>query len=590
MLSAFITITVIIIMLVLMIRNDYDTVIIFLGAVAFFITTKIITVKEALSGFSNEGMLTVAVLFVVAGALQKSPLLSIMANKLFGSDVNGRKPLSRIMFPISALSAFINNTPIVAIFMPIIRNWAIQRNISPSKFLIPLCYATSLGGIITLIGTSTNLVVSGMLQEYGQKPLHMFEQTPAGLIVALIGIAFILVYAYKLLPDNQNLLSAAKRNFREYLVSFIVESNCSIKGKSIENAELRNLKGLYLFEIVRGDQKIYPLSPDVIIQEQDRLIFVGQTNTLIQLQNIEGLKLLTSADDYNELFHSDDANIVEAVVSSKFPFLNQSIKESNFRSFYNAAVVAVIRHGERLNEKIGQIILQPSDTLLLLTHNSFINKWEASDDFYLISETKKEDVLSKRKSIIAIMSFFSLIILASTGILSIFHSSLLALCVIMFTKTLNIKQAFKLISWDTLLIIIFSFGVANALINSGAAQMIAAYLIKTISPVGPIGALFVVYFVTNLFSMLVTNNAAAVLAFPIAYSTAMQMNLSPKPFAIAVIFAASASYATPIAYQTNMMVTGPGGYTFKDFFRIGMPLTLILMIASMIIIPIFFPF
>ena len=183
-----------------------------------------------------------------------------------------------------------------------------------------------------------------------------------------------------------------------------------------------------------------------------------------------------------------------------------------------------------------------------------------------------------------------LIVLASAGVMSIMHSSLLALCVIMFTQTLSVKQAFKLISWDTLLIIIFSFGVASALINSGAAKMIASALITSIAPFGPLGALLVVYFVTNLFSLIITNNAAAVLAFPIAYSTAIQMGLSPRPFAIAVVMAASASYATPIAYQTNMMVYGPGGYTFKDFMKVGLPLTILLMIASMVLIPIFFPF
>ncbi|SFH81498.1 Di-and tricarboxylate transporter [Tindallia magadiensis] len=590
MFEPLLTILVVVIMLWLLVRNTFEPVVVFLGALVVLLTAGVISTKEALVGFSNEGMLTVAILFVVAGAIQKSPFLPGIATRLFGNRAKGRRPLLKMMAPITFLSAFLNNTPIVAIFIPIIRNWSTQYNISPSKFLIPLSYVSMFGGILTLIGTSTNLVVSGMLQEFGHEPMGMFEITKVGLPLALLGMAYLLFYGYKYLPDNQDLLASAKQNFKEYLVTFQVENGSRVVGKTIERAGLRNLKGLYLFEIIRKKEKIYPVTPTEVLQEEDKLIFTGQIDTIVQLQAIDGLKLLSSAEDFSELFKSGEANIVEAVVSTDFPFLNQSIKESNFRSHYNAAVVAVVRQGERINEKIGKIVLKPGDTLLLLAHQHFINQWDGSKDFYLVSQKENEDVLTPGKAKIAVGSFLMLILLASTGILSTFHASLLALSVIMFTRTISVKEAFKSISWDTLLVIAFSFGIGNALINTGAAALVAGGLIYGVAPLGPIGVLLAVYFVTNVFTAIITNNAAAVLAFPIAYAASVQLDLNPMPFAIAVAVAASSCFATPFGYQTNLMVYGPGGYTFKDFMKVGLPLNVLFMIASVILIPIFFSF
>lgn len=578
------TIIIVLLMLLLLIRNTFEPVIIFLGALVILITAGILPMEEALAGFSNQGMLTVAILFVVAGAIQKSPFVPNIANRLFGNRATGRKPLLKMMAPIALLSAFLNNTPIVAVFIPIIRNWATQHNISPSKFLIPLSYVSMFGGVMTLIGTSTNLVVSGMLQEFGHQPLGMFEITKVGLPLALIGMAYLLFYGYKHLPDNQDLLASAKRNFREYLVTFQITPDSRLIGKTIHQAGLRNLKGLYLFEIIRNKEKHYPVTPTEILQPEDKLIFTGRLDTISQLQAMEGIKLLTSSDDYAQHYKNGEASMVEAVVSNHFPFLHQSIKESNFRSHYNAAVVAVLRQGERINEKIGKIILKPGDTLLLLANQNFANQWEGAKDFHLISQREPENLLSPKQSKIAIGSFALLIITASTGLLSILHASMLALCIILFTRVISVKEAFQSISWDTLLVIAFSFGIGNALLNTGAAAMIAGGLINWVEPFGPIGILMAVYVITNIFTAVITNNAAAVLAFPIAYAAATQLNLDPRPFAIAVAIAASACFATPFGYQTNLMVYGPGGYGFKDFVKVGLPLNTIFFIASVFLI------
>ena len=582
------TLLTVLVMLLLLIRNTFEPVIIFMGGVVFLVTLGILPMRDALVGFSNEGMLTVAVLFVIAGTLRRSPLVSAMDSRLFGDRAEGRRPMLRILAPITLLSAFLNNTPIVAVFIPMIRRWAIQHNVSPSKYLIPLSYVSMFGGVLTLIGTSTNLVVSGMLQGLGHEPLGMFEITPIGLPLAGMGIAYLLFYAPRRLPDNQELLAFAKRSYREYLVTFQVTDDSRLAGKSIHQAGLRNLKGLYLFEILRNRQRIYPVNPGEALQPADKLVFTGRLETISQLQAMEGLKLLTSWEEDVTDALNGEARMVEAVVSGHFPFLNQTIKESRFRSHYNAAVVAVIRQGERINEKVGSIRLKPGDTLLLLAHPQFANQWEGARDFYLISQRVQERLLTPVQSSIALAAFGLLIVTASIGLLSTLHASLLALCVLLFARVTPVKEALRSIHWETLLVIAFSFGIGNALINTGAASLVAGGLIRQMAFLGPIGVLAAVYLVTNLFTALITNNAAAILAFPIAYAAAIQLQLDPRPFAFAVAIAASACFATPFGYQTNLMVYGPGGYTFRDFVRVGLPLNGLFFLGTMIILTLFY--
>jgi|LGVE01.1.fsa_nt_gb di/tricarboxylate transporter len=590
MFEAVFTLIVVIVMLFLLIQNTFESMIIFLGAIVVLIASGVITVKEALAGFSNEGMLTVAILFVVARAIQKSPLLPKITNQMFGDGCNGKVDLLKIMAPIPLLSAFLNNTPVVALFMPMIRDWALRNNISPSKFLLPLSYLAMFGGLLTLVGTSTNLVVSGMLQEIGDSPLGMFEITTVGLPLAIIGVLYLVFYGYNQLPNNEDLLNETKENYREYLVTFRVEVGCNIIGKSIEKAGLRNLEGLFLIEIIRNKTKIIETLPNETLKAGDQLIFTGRVDTIFQLQEIEGLTLLSSAEDFGALFKNGKAHIVEAVISNAFPFLNKTIKESNFRSYYNASVVAVIRNGERINEKIGKIILRPGDTVLLLANSCFDNQWDGARDFYLMTPRENEKRLSPVKSIIAIGSFLMLIVLSATGILSTIYAALLALAVLLFTRTVSVNEAFKSIHWETIVVIAFSFGIGTALINTGAADMVAQGLIKVAAPMGGFGVLVAVYLVTNIFTAIVTNNAAAVIAFPIAYAASQQLNLDPRPFIIAVVVAASGCFLTPFGYQTNLMIYGPGGYTFKDFIKIGLPLTVIFFIVAMILIPVIFPF
>jgi di/tricarboxylate transporter len=575
------TILVVLVMFVFLAVNVSDPVVVFLGGVTVLALGGVVSLSDVVAGFANEGMLTVAVLFVVAGAAQKCAFLPGAANRMLGDNAQGRWPLLKMALPVAGFSAFINNTPVVAICIPIVRSWSIRCGVSPSKLLLPLSYISIFGGLLTVIGTSTNLVVSGMLQEQGHRALGMFEITVFGLPLAIVGMVYLVLWGYRFLPDNQDLLETAKKNYREYLVTFMVEDGCGICGKTVEKAGLRNLQGLYLFEIIRDKRRIYPVTPLEVLQIGDKLIFTGQVDTILQVQNIPGLRLLTSADDLAQLTQAGEASMVEVVVSNFFPFLHQSIKESNFRSHYDAAVVAVIRQGERINDKIGNIVLRPGDTLLLLTLPHFASQWVGAKDFYFINQREQLKPVPRAKAHLVVLAFLLLVGLAGTGTMPTLNAAVLALCVIMLTKTISVKEALDSINWEVLIVIALSLGIGKALIESGAADMIASALIAMSIPLGPLGILAAVYIVTNLFTLAITNNAAAVLAFPIAYTAALQSGMDLRVCGLVVAVAASAAFATPFGYQTNLMVYGPGGYLFRDFMRVGLPLHILFFIVTM---------
>lgn len=585
------TIIVLVLMIYLLIKNHYEPVIVFFIGTVIFLSTGIVNLGEVLSGFSNKAIMTVSVLFIIAGVVQNSPYIYNLANVFFGNETKGKRAFCRVIFPVTILSAFINNTPVVAIFIPMIRKWALKNKISPSKLLIPLSYASIFGGMLTLVGTSTNLIVSGLLEEYGYEKLGMFEITKVGIFLCCFGILYLIFIARRFLPNNEDLLEVAKKNYREYLITMVVEKECKMIGKPVLKAGLRNLHGLYLVEVIKGNKRIHPVNPEkVIIEEGDKLVFTGKIDTIIQLQGIKGLKLESSSQEHIKDFKNGQAQMVEAVVSDGFPFLNETIKESNFRAKYDAAVIAVIRKGKRINKKIGNIKLMPGDTLLMLTSKDFFNTWSVSKDFYIISNNIEYKGLEGWRTFLGLGIFLGVIVLASLNILSVLHASFIGVAILALSGTISSKEAWKYINWDTVITIALSFTIGKALINSGVADFVANKLVECMKSYGAVGVLAAVFIITNVFTEMITNNAAAVLAFPIAMSMSAQMNLDPRPFAIAVAIGASTCFASPVGYQTNLMVYVPGGYKFTDYMKIGIPLDIIFMILAVILIPLFFPF
>ena len=365
---------VVIVMLICLMKEIARPDFIVFFALAVLLLTGILSPADALRGFSNEGMLTVALLFIVAGAVKQSGMLNQVVTKSLGSGQNQRRSLLQMMLPTSTLSAFLNNTPIVVMFTPVVRKWCKERNISPSKFLIPLSYATIFGGTLTLIGTSTNLVIHGFMLENGMVGFSMFQLAIVSLPAGILGILYVVTIGYKLLPDRKTSEETFDESSREYLSEAYVEPNSPLIGKTIEEAGLRNLQGLYLIEVIRNGDRTAPVPSFIKLKENDRLIFTGVLSTIVELQNIKGLRVETGTNLKLESLQNGSASLVEAVVSHQSLLIQQTVKESRFRSKYDAGIVAVHRNDERINNKIGDIKLKAGDTLLLLANKDFINR------------------------------------------------------------------------------------------------------------------------------------------------------------------------------------------------------------------------
>ncbi|TMU87695.1 SLC13 family permease [Bacillus sp. BHET2] len=546
-----------------------------------FVMTGVITPQEATKGFSNEGMLTIGLLFLIAGSIQSSGIVDHALLKLLDHSSSRKYMLAKLLVPISVLSAFLNNTPIVIAFTPLVKKWCEDHQLSPSKFLIPLSYATILGGTITLIGTSTNLVVHGLMLDHGLPGFTFFELSKIGIPITLVGLCYLIFFSSYLLPTRQSPKMTNIEALREFTGEVLILGDFPYLHKTVEQARLRSLKGLFLISIIRDDEIITPVSNATVLKENDRLIFTGDITTITELQSNKGLQLQSNSGAYFPYHHQ----LVETVVSHHSSLLYKKIKETNFRSRYNAAVIAVHRQNQRLKAKIGDIVLKPGDILLLVAGTDF-HKKAPTNDFYFASLIDKKILTQKQKKQgwFSIVLLGTMILLVTLGFVSMLTGMTFASLVLFLFKIIHPQQAKQAVQWNVLMMISCSFGIGYALMNSGVAAFIANLLMEASRPFGVFAVIIAIYLLTNLFTELMTNSAAAVLMFPIILEVASTMNLDPIPLAVLVTIAASASFATPIGYQTNLIVYGPGGYQFKDFLKVGIPLNILTMITTVVLV------
>jgi di/tricarboxylate transporter len=551
---------------------------------------KIITPEQAFSGFSNPGVLTIAALFVVAAALRETGVLNYIGDHLLGHSVSEKGALGRLAILVVPLSALVNNTPIVAMMVPVIIDWCRKRHISPSRLLIPLSYLAILGGTCTLIGTSTNLIIHGLLLNEENMGLQFFEIGKIGILFTLVGTTYLMFVGPILLPKRKELLEQLGDSRREYLVELLVENNCRLIGQTIETAGLRQLPGLFLIEIDRDGSIIAPVTPDEIIHSQDRMVFTGIVSTIVDLEKIPGLRPATDQSYHLSPAQRRGRLLSEAVISPTSPLIGKSIRNANFRAMYNAAVVAVHRNGSRVTNKVGNIILNPGDTLLLQTGTHFSQAHRNNPDFYLVSDVEDSHPLRYERAGIAVMVFLALLTLMVSNVLNPMIVSFIAAGVMVGTRCVSAASARKSIEWQVLITIAAAFGVGSAIQASTLGNVAAQALVAITHQWGPYATLAAVYITTVLVTEVITNNAAAVLMFPLCLQTATVLGVQERPFIIALALAASASFASPVGYQTNMMVYGPGGYRFTDFLRIGLPLNIILCVVAIVGIPYIWPF
>ncbi|MBN2431181.1 MAG: SLC13 family permease [Acidobacteria bacterium] len=555
-----------------------------------FLLTGILSVKEALLGFGNEGMLTVAALFVVAQAVKDSGRLEHFAAAVLGRSNGAFFRMARLLLPTCGLSAFMNNTPVVAMLTPVVRQWARRRGLSPSKFLIPLSYASILGGMCTLIGTSTNLVVSGLMVDFGYPALGMFEITRVGLPCALVGLGFMMMIGRHLLPQRRDVSEELAETRREYLVEMVVRPSCPLVGKTVEQAGLRHLSGLFLVHIERQGHVIGPVTPEEPLQAGDHLLFTGLISTIVELKQIRGLAAV--AEPHLEVQTGpahDEIQLFEVVVSHASPLVGTGIRAGGFRRLYDAAVIAVHRSGQRIESKIGDIILRPGDTLLLEAKRSFTDKWNNTRDFYLVSQVAEEGGVKSAGKPWALLVMTGMIIFPSLQLVPMVVSALTAAILMILLRIVSPARARASLNLPVLITIAAALGVGRALEKSGLADAMAQLVIDATTQVGPLAALAALFLVTSLFTEIITNNAAAALVFPVALSTAQQLHVDPRAFFIAVAIAASASFATPLGYQTNLIVFGPGGYRFRDFLRVGLPMNLLVLLTGVVAVACWWP-
>jgi di/tricarboxylate transporter len=586
--QAWLTLAVVVLTVVALARDLVAPALALMGANIFLLVSGVITVDQALSGFSNPAPMTVAALFVVARAVEKTGALQPLISGALGNGGAGARGLARLLVPAAGASAFLNNTPIVAMLAPQVADWADKRGQAASRYLMPLSFATMLGGTLTAIGTSTNLVVSGLMEQAGMAPIGMFEITRVGLPVAIVGLVLLVGLGPLVLPDRRTARQKFTEDVREYVLHGQIAAGGPLDGQTVEAAGLRHLQGVFLAEVQRGGQTLAPAAPSLVLQGGDRLAFVGRVDQVRDLQRLRGL--VSTEQKHAAFFDGGERTFFEVVISAASPLVGKTLKEAAFRSGYQAAVLAIHRAGERVRAKLGEVRLKEGDTLLLISDTGFAERWRDRSDFLLVSHLGGSPPSSTRQAWFVGAVTLGVVLVAGLGLVPILHAALVGAVALVLGRVLTASEARSSIELDVLVVIAASFGLGAAISASGLAAVMGRLVVDLFHGLGPIGVLFAVTLAAAALTEVITNNAAAVLLFPIATAAATEIGADPRPFAIALAVAASASFLTPIGYQTNTMVYGLGGYRFGDYARLGAPLNLLVIVVILLVVPIFWPF
>lgn len=557
----------------------------FILAVAVLGIFKILSPSEILAGLANEQIMVILLLLVIGDTFRQTSLLDLLFDKLFRQTKTYHGFITKMFVIIAPLSAFLNNTPLVALMMPYTHTWS-KRNKTPvSKLLIPLSYAAILGGCITLIGTSTNLIVNGLVMDQQIVPnlpsLNMFDFFWVGFPMLFIGFIYILLFGSKLLPNRTNVMESFETNQREYIVETEIKKDSPLHNKTIREAHLRNLEGLYLFRIIRNNQNLMAEPNETVLKEKDILLFTGDTQSISKIVNKNPSICIPSVGMFAKKQKTD---IIEIVVSHNSTMINKTLKSENFRAKYDATAIAIHRNGERLSGKIGAVQLKAGDTILLLVGADFKHLMALTKDFYTISKPREVQKLGGFRSGLLVGGILLVILLAVLKVTSLFMGLLVFISVLVAAGITTPKKISKSIDYQLGIVIAMALALGHAMIKTEVAENIAQLLIHFFQPLGNVGLLFGIYMITALLAAFVTNVAAVAIIFPISLTMAYDLGLPFLPFILVVSYAAAANFMTPIGYQTNIMVYGPGGYKFKDYLKIGTPLTIIYMIVTLTIL------
>ncbi len=571
----FITVFVLILTVLLLLKGEYPTSYVFLFSVALLVVFGILSPQEALSGFSNPQIAVIVLLLVISYVLYKTKAIEFILSKFLKENLSYKSFLFRLTVLTSFLSSFLNNTPVVASLIPYVHTWAKKRGMSPSKVLIPLSFSAILGGTITLIGTSTNLVVNALYNSQTGKSLHLWDFTPLGLLATALGIIYMVLIGSKLLPKREEAVENLLFKSKEYLVETVVLPTSELIGKTVKEANLRNLKGLFLVEILRKDKTIAPVSPNEVIRAGDILVFAGNTEAVGDLLNhFRGLVLPKMCR-----LPLEQTEIVEALIPPNSDLIGKKIKDTNFRARFDAAIVGIHRQGEKLKGKIGEQVLKIGDLLLLIIGKDFYKKVSDSKDIYVLSKVGDFYNFSPQKGLIALIIFISSILFTAFGFISLFKVLIIDIFLFLALRLIQPQELKRNLELNLIFTAALSLALGKAVVVSGLAYDVANFIFKTFSLFGEWGNLMGLYLFTVFLTEFITNLGAVGIAFPIAVEISKITGIDLKALTLLVAYASSASFLSPIGYQTNLMVFSLGNYRFFDFIKVGFPLALIYAIV-----------
>ncbi|EHH2485752.1 SLC13 family permease [Vibrio vulnificus] len=526
------------------------------------------------ANFTNSSLLTLVLLILASTALEKTRLISWVSRSI--SEGRLLTVVAKLGFSTAFLSSFTNNTAVVVSLIGAIKR---NRQHAPSKLLIPLSYAAIFGGTLTLIGTSTNLIINSFVEDAGLPSLSFFTPTLIGLAIVIGGVLVLIPLSY-LLPDYDD----QGQDELPYFLEAAVEPGSPLVGRSITENNLRALRKLFLAEVIRDGQTVPSVGPDFVLQAKDRLLFCGEVDSVSTLQEIPGLTLFGQQ-------HLNGQNFVEVVVSSSATFCNKTLKSSRFRDRFDAVVVAIRRGHERLEGGLGNITLAAGDTLVVVPGKRFEAERQAHrKEFVLMNDLDSSARLDSHKSTLVLLGFMVVIAAALTGLVPIIKGLALYLLALVVFGIVQLNELRRRFPIDIVVIVGSALSIAQLMISSGFSERMGGMFIEAFNGWGVFGALVATYFVTLILTELVTNNAAAALAFPLGYSMALGYGVDPMPFIMAVLFGASASFISPYGYQTNLLVYSVGNYRLLDYLKIGVPISLVYSVLVLTLIPIFFPF
>ena len=550
----------------------------FFLAAMVLVVSGVITTDDFLRGFGNRQIAIIFVLIFISGALRDHFNLLQLLDRPFRSVKTGRAMMLRMTGIVALFSSVLNNTPVVAIMIPYITDWCKKKGINPSKLLIPLSYAAIMGGMITLIGTSTNLVLNGFLEQNGEPLFGFFDFLIPGLLVTVFGILFLYFFGQKLLPERQDVIDQLGDPSREYVVETKLKAGSELIGKTVEGADLRNLEGIFLIEIVRAGEVIAPVSPEEVLHEGDSLLFVGDTATIMMLVNAQnGLEL----SKHTEFDPAEGRKIIEAVVPANSSLIGFTVKHVNFRERYQAGILAIHRNGERVSGKIGEITLMAGDLLLLSTGKSFANNQFRYNNLYIVNQVKSPITKSSPPKRVFFGVLLAVVVAGISGYFTLFMASLVLLAALLVLGFVNVDGMKKEMDVKLLLILVSALAIGQGIIASGTAEWLAGVFNQVFAGGGPLVLSIALFVLTLLLTSFITNAAAISIVFPLAYALGSSLPNGAEGFYLTIAFAASCAFLTPMGYQTNLMVMGPGGYRVKDFMRIGLPMTLIYAFISL---------